>query len=163
MSMTRAAEARSQAVSPALMFSMPVACAAGKQRSVAQRGPSVSVRLWAPRKGREPWRTFARRGTRSGSHPLREADDVPLWVREHRELDRAGLHRGHDGLAAQPLDLGEGGLQVLGLDVEGHLALAVARRADAAADAVPVGAGVDHRVVLRRVGELPIERFAVEV
>src|SRR2546428_3754121 len=125
MSMTRAADARSQAVSPALMFSMPVACAAGKVRSVAQRGPSVSVRLWAPRKGRGTGGPLRGAGTRSRSHPLGEADDVALGVREHRELDRAGLHRRHDGPAAQLFDLRERALQVLGLDVEGHAALAV--------------------------------------
>src|SRR5439155_21908262 len=152
MSMTRAAEARSQAVSPALMFSMRVACAAGKVRSVAQRGPSVSVRLWPPRKGRGTGGPLRGAGTRSGSHPLREADDVALGVREHRELDRAGLHRRHDSLAAQPLDLREGGLQVLGLDIEGHAALAIPRRANAAADALPCGAGVRPRLTARRLG-----------
>src|SRR6266852_601395 len=64
--------------------------------------------------------------SRSGLHALREPDDVALGVREHRELDRAGLHRRHDRAPAGLLDLRERALEVLGLDVEGDEALAVA-------------------------------------
>src|SRR6476646_84741 len=72
----------------------------------------------------------------AGLHALREPDDVALGVGEHGELDRAVLRRRHDRSAAGLLDLGERALEVLGLDVEGDQALAIARLADAAADAV---------------------------
>src|SRR3989454_8547323 len=118
---------------------------------MAARASRPSRRAWKP----AVW---------CGLHALREADDVPLGIGEERDLDRARLRGLHERPRAELLGLRERSLEVVRLDVNGHEAAAVAGLADAAADAVLIRVGVDHRVAHRVVRvHVPVEELAVEV
>src|SRR2546430_12582020 len=99
MSMTSAADARSQAVSPALILSMPgkperPACP-GQRRLGATK---VAIRSWRPSRSRPTAATRL-------SHALGEPDDVALGVREHGDGDRASLRRLEHRLGAESFRL----------------------------------------------------------
>src|SRR3982074_3622298 len=113
MSMTSAADARSQAVSPLSILSIPGDCRGRLMASVA------AGRAYRCGSVLAAGRVRCREGPFDPSrltplHALSQADDVPFGVREHRKLDRAVLDRGHDRLPAGLLDLGERALEVLG-------------------------------------------------
>ena len=77
------------------------------------------------------------------------------------------LHGPHDARSAEALGLLQAGLDVVDLDVEGDVALALLPRADSAADPDAVGVGVPiarHEAVVHRVVrvDLPTEHVRVE-
>src|SRR5712692_2932282 len=119
---------------------------------MAARARRPSRRTWKPSAW---WRRL---------HALREADDVSLGIGEERDLDGATLRGLHERPRAQLLGLRERSLEVVRLDVDGDEAAAVAGLADAAADAVLVRVGVDHRVTHRIVRvHVPVEELSVKV
>src|SRR5215213_803761 len=87
---------------------------------------------------------------------------MPLRVGEHRDLAGGDVGRAHDLGATEILDLAQGGLEVVDLDVEGDVRFAVGRLSETAPD--PLAAGVDSRVRHSlHVVQLPVEEGRVEV
>src|SRR5439155_16316839 len=101
--MTRAADARSHAVSPAeIVFGILTSRAEKAEREACrvQRrmgATKVAVRSWRPSR-RWPDGRHVRR-----SHALGDADDVPVGIREHRDLHGTALGRLEHGLRAELL------------------------------------------------------------
>src|SRR4051794_17861442 len=100
---------------------------------------------------------------RQALHTADEPDEVALGILELGDRRPIGdVHRVGDLLAAQLLGLGQGGADVVDLNVEGDIAVALLAGADAAADAGPVLGRGDHAVVHGVVGvDVPAEEVAV--